>query len=51
MGSAHPALWRSLSGIVPTNYLFPKDLINLLTYKGGIYSVPVNVHRSNVMWD
>lgn len=30
--------------------VFPKDLINLISYKGGIYSVPVNVHRSNVMW-
>lgn len=29
---------------------FPKDLLNLLTYKGGLWSVPVNVHRSNVMW-
>ncbi len=29
---------------------FPKDLIDLLTYDGGIYSVPVNIHRSNVMW-
>jgi len=29
---------------------FPQDLIDLLTYEGGIYSVPVNIHRSNVMW-
>lgn len=29
---------------------FPKDLINLLSYKGGIWSVPVNIHRSNVLW-
>lgn len=29
---------------------FPSDLIDLLTYDGGIYSVPVNIHRSNVMW-
>lgn len=29
---------------------FPKDLIPLLSSKGGIWSVPVNVHRSNVMW-
>ncbi|PJF22892.1 MAG: ABC transporter substrate-binding protein [Phototrophicales bacterium] len=29
---------------------FPQDLIDLLTYDGGIYSVPVNIHRSNVMW-
>lgn len=30
--------------------VFPSDLIDLLTYEGGIYSVPVNIHRSNVMW-
>jgi ABC-type glycerol-3-phosphate transport system substrate-binding protein len=29
---------------------FPADLLDLLTYEGGIYSVPVNIHRSNVMW-
>ncbi len=29
---------------------FPQDLIDLITYEGGIYSVPVNIHRSNVMW-
>lgn len=30
--------------------VFPADLIELLSYEGGIYSVPVNIHRSNVMW-
>jgi glucose/mannose transport system substrate-binding protein len=29
---------------------FPKGLIDLLSSKGGIWSVPVNIHRSNVMW-
>jgi glucose/mannose transport system substrate-binding protein len=29
---------------------FPQDLIDLLTYEGGIYSVPVNIHRSNILW-
>ncbi len=29
---------------------FPKDLLPLISSKGGIWSVPVNVHRSNVMW-
>lgn len=28
----------------------PKDVIKLISSKGGIWSVPVNVHRSNVMW-
>jgi glucose/mannose transport system substrate-binding protein len=30
--------------------VFPKDLITLLGTKDGIWSVPVNIHRSNVMW-
>lgn len=30
---------------------FPSDLIDLITYEGGIYSVPVNIHRSNVLWN
>jgi glucose/mannose transport system substrate-binding protein len=29
---------------------FPPGLIQLLSHKGGIWSVPVNIHRSNVMW-
>jgi glucose/mannose transport system substrate-binding protein len=29
---------------------FPSQLIDEITYEGGIYSVPVNIHRSNVMW-
>lgn len=29
---------------------FPAGLIALLSAKGGIWSVPVNIHRSNVMW-
>ena len=29
---------------------FPQGLITLLSYKGGIWSVPVNIHRSNVLW-
>ncbi|WP_407572831.1 ABC transporter substrate-binding protein [Deinococcus altitudinis] len=32
------------------NTKFPKAVIDLLSHKGGIYSVPVDVHRSNVMW-
>jgi len=30
--------------------IFPKDLIALLGTDTGIWSVPVNIHRSNVMW-
>ena len=29
---------------------FPQDLIDLISTEGGIWSVPVNIHRSNVMW-
>lgn len=29
---------------------FPQGILDLMTYQGGIYSVPVNIHRSNVMW-
>jgi len=29
---------------------FPPGLIALLSAKNGIWSVPVNIHRSNVMW-
>lgn len=30
--------------------VFPKDLLNLIGTDDGIWSVPVNIHRSNVMW-
>ncbi len=29
---------------------FPKDLIDRLTVKGRIYSIPANIHRANVVW-
>ncbi len=29
---------------------FPEGLINLLSTQDGVWSVPVNIHRSNVMW-
>ncbi len=32
------------------NTLFPKGLIDTITSNGKIYSVPVNIHRSNLMW-
>jgi glucose/mannose transport system substrate-binding protein len=28
----------------------PKGLIDLISYKGDIWSVPVNIHRANVLW-
>jgi glucose/mannose transport system substrate-binding protein len=30
--------------------VFPKGLTDLLTSNGKIYSVPVNIHRSNLLW-
>lgn len=32
------------------NDVFPQDLIDLVTVDGAIYSVPSNIHRSNVVW-
>jgi glucose/mannose transport system substrate-binding protein len=30
--------------------VFPKDLLTLLQYKGHYWGVPVNIHRSSVLW-
>ncbi|MBZ0285525.1 MAG: ABC transporter substrate-binding protein [Anaerolineae bacterium] len=30
--------------------VFPQDLIDQLSYEGGIYAVPVNIHRAGVLW-
>jgi glucose/mannose transport system substrate-binding protein len=30
--------------------VMPKDLIDILSYNGEIWSVPVNIHRANVLW-
>lgn len=32
------------------NEVFPKELIDIASYDGKPWSVPVNIHRSNVMW-
>ncbi|MBK5262012.1 MAG: carbohydrate ABC transporter substrate-binding protein [Peptostreptococcaceae bacterium] len=29
---------------------YPQDVIDIVSYEGEVYSIPVNVHRSNVMW-
>ncbi|GAA3840325.1 extracellular solute-binding protein [Sphaerisporangium flaviroseum] len=29
---------------------FPQQLVDQITYEGNVYSVPVNIHRSNVLW-
>lgn len=30
--------------------VMPKGLIDILSYRGDIWSVPVNIHRANVLW-
>src|SRR5690349_14823239 len=30
--------------------VFPQSVIDQLSYEGGIYSVPVNIHRAGVLW-
>jgi len=32
------------------NNVFPKDLVDMLTQDGKIYTIPSNVHRANVIW-
>jgi glucose/mannose transport system substrate-binding protein len=32
------------------NDVFPKQLLEQITVDGNIYSVPVNIHRANVLW-
>lgn len=44
---------QDLSGFYAEHELddvFPEKLIDLLTVDGGIYSVPLNIHRANVVW-
>ena len=51
--------WIQAGDMTPLNNLyksqgwykaFPKSLLNLLTYKGNIYAVPVDMQRGNVLW-
>lgn len=30
--------------------VFPQDLLDLLLYEGHFWTMPVNIHRSNVLW-
>jgi len=30
--------------------VFPQQLVDQITFEGHVYSVPVNIHRSNVLW-
>ncbi|WP_202077921.1 ABC transporter substrate-binding protein [Caldalkalibacillus salinus] len=58
-GAALNTGWAAAGKMEPLNDLyeeegwtekFPEDLINLVQTDGQIYSVPVNIHRSNVLW-
>jgi glucose/mannose transport system substrate-binding protein len=53
------AVWVAAGAMEPLNALyeengwmeqFPQGLLDLISSEGNIYSVPVNIHRSNVMW-
>src|SRR5215213_8828278 len=32
------------------NKVMPKQLLSQITYNGHLYSVPVNIHRANILW-
>jgi glucose/mannose transport system substrate-binding protein len=32
------------------NEIIPPDLVSILSHEGDIWSVPVNVHRANILW-
>ena len=32
------------------NKTFPKGILDIITYKGDIWTVPLNIHRSNNLW-
>lgn len=58
-GSALNNLWVAADKMEPLNDLyeangwmdqFPKGLLDLISKDGNIYAVPVNIHRSNVIW-
>jgi glucose/mannose transport system substrate-binding protein len=51
--------WVKAGKMEPVTFIFeengwldkyPKGVIDILSYNGEIWSVPVNIHRSNVLW-
>ncbi len=51
--------WVKAGKMEPVTFIFeengwfdkyPKGVIDILSYEGEIWSVPVNIHRSNVLW-
>ncbi len=48
-----PGLMESVSALYKNEgwlNVFPKDLVAIVSFNGNQYSVPVNVHRGNVLW-
>src|SRR5712692_10337256 len=48
-----PKYLEPLSGLFKSEgweKVFPSGLLDLLRYQGNYWSVPVNIHRANVMW-
>ncbi|MFW6274929.1 MAG: ABC transporter substrate-binding protein [Spirochaetota bacterium] len=48
-----PGYLQDLSFIYERHNLieqFPEELLQKLSYRGGIYAIPVNIHRENVLW-
>jgi glucose/mannose transport system substrate-binding protein len=40
------SVWRQFG----LRRVIPRQLISQITYRGRLYSVPVNIHRANVLW-
>lgn len=58
-GSALNDTWVAADAMEPVTFIFeengwldtyPQGLLDLISRDGEIYAVPVNIHRSNVMW-
>jgi glucose/mannose transport system substrate-binding protein len=58
-GSALNDLWVAADAMEPVTAIFeengwmetyPQGLLDLISKDGEVYAVPVNIHRSNVMW-
>ena len=58
-GSALNDLWVAADKMESLNFIYeangwleqyPQGLLDLISADGEIYAIPVNIHRSNVMW-
>ncbi len=59
VGNGSLLSWIQAGDMTPLNFLyksqgwykaFPKSLLNLMTVKGNIYAVPIDMQRANVLW-